>query len=166
MSDVLDRIAGLPAGSPVDALRRRRPVTRDHSQGSWEALFQDPAPGSFASAERFAVALFVARVSGDPAAADVYRRGLVDAGRPDWAEVFDRAPDVDRRVLGPRLSAALDHADLLVFRPREASRGALEVLAAAGWSTDDLVTLSQLVGFVTYQLKVAAGLRVLAEVTR
>jgi CMD domain protein len=66
-------------------------------------------------------------------------------------------------ALGGRLAAALEHAHLLVFRPREASPEALVALRAAGWATAAVVTLSQLVGFLSFQLRVVGGLRVLKE---
>lgn len=69
--------------------------------------------------------------------------------------------DATRARLGDRLVAALEHAHLLVFRPRESSVAALARLADAGWSTDGIVTLSQLVSFLAFQLRVAAGLRLL-----
>ncbi|WP_022891392.1 CMD domain protein [Agromyces subbeticus] len=69
--------------------------------------------------------------------------------------------DEVRSVLGERLAAALEHAHLLVFRPRESSVAALAALGDAGWSTDGIVTLSQLVSFLAFQLRVAAGLRLL-----
>jgi len=53
-------------------------------------------------------------------------------------------------------------AHLLVFHPRDASREALQALIDAGWSTADIVTLSQIVAFLTFQIRVAAGLRALA----
>jgi CMD domain protein len=65
-------------------------------------------------------------------------------------------------LFGARLSAALEHAHLLVFRPREASPEALQSLLDAGWTTDDVVTLSQLVAFLSFQLRVIVGLRALA----
>jgi uncharacterized protein YciW len=64
-------------------------------------------------------------------------------------------------VLG-RLDAALVHAHLLVFRPRDASSAALQALLNAGWSTDDIVTLSQLVAFLSFQIRVVTGLSALA----
>ena len=67
-----------------------------------------------------------------------------------------------RDVLGARLAAALEHAHLLVFRPREASPAALQALLDAGWSTSDIVTLSQLVAFLTFQIRVVAGLELLS----
>jgi CMD domain protein len=69
--------------------------------------------------------------------------------------------DEARAALGDHLGAALEHAHLLVFRPRESSVAALAALADAGWSTDGIVTLSQLVSFLAFQLRVAAGLRLL-----
>jgi len=67
-----------------------------------------------------------------------------------------------RRILGARLTAALDHAHLLVFHPRDAAPASLQALLDAGWSTTDIVTLSQIIAFLSFQIRVAAGLRVLA----
>jgi CMD domain protein len=66
------------------------------------------------------------------------------------------------RALGPRLVAAFEHVHLLVFHPRDAAPGALQALLDAGWSTTDIVTLSQIVAFLSFQIRVVAGLRTLA----
>lgn len=68
-----------------------------------------------------------------------------------------------RAVLGDRLAAALEHAHLLVFHPRDASPAALQQLLDAGWSSTDVVILSQLVAFLSFQIRVVVGLRVLAH---
>ncbi|MDC9811323.1 MULTISPECIES: CMD domain protein [Rhizobium] len=67
----------------------------------------------------------------------------------------------EKAVLGPRLSAALEHAHLLVFHLRDAEPQALDRLIKAGWSTTGIVTLSQLVSFLAFQIRVVSGLRVL-----
>ena len=67
-----------------------------------------------------------------------------------------------RAVLGDRLSAALVHAHLLVLHPRDAEASHLQALLDAGWSTTDIVTLSQLVAFLSFQIRVVAGLQALA----
>lgn len=67
--------------------------------------------------------------------------------------------------LGPRLTAALAHAHLLVLRPREARPEALQSLLGAGWSTDGIVTLSQAVSFLAFQIRLVAGLAALQEAT-
>lgn len=73
-----------------------------------------------------------------------------------------RVEAANRQALGGRLPAALEHAHLLVFRPRDASPEALRALLEAGWSTAGIVTLSQLVAFLSFQIRTVAGLRILA----
>jgi CMD domain protein len=74
------------------------------------------------------------------------------------------APEI-RGALGLRLAAAFDHLHLLVFHPRDAAPAALQGLLDAGWSTTDIVTLSQIAAFLSFQIRVVAGLRVLAGPT-
>ncbi|WP_456623507.1 MULTISPECIES: CMD domain protein [unclassified Bradyrhizobium] len=65
-------------------------------------------------------------------------------------------------VLGARLVAALEHAHLLVFRPRDAAAADMKALLGAGWSDSGIVTFSQLVAFLSFQVRVVSGLRTLA----
>jgi CMD domain protein len=90
---------------------------------------------------------------------DYRESGLRPESRPglQW-----KTPAAVRDVLGARLGAAFEHAHLLVFRPRESSPAALDALLTAGWSTTGIVTLSQLVAFLAYQLRVVSGLQLLA----
>ncbi|MET3924526.1 CMD domain protein [Devosia sp. 2618] len=67
-----------------------------------------------------------------------------------------------RDILGSRLVAALEHAHLLVFRLRDSSREALQVLLDAGWSTSGIVTLSQLVSYLAFQVRIVEGLAAVA----
>jgi len=73
-----------------------------------------------------------------------------------------RVPAETRRALGSRLAAAFDYMHLLVFHPRDAAPAELQALLDAGWSTTDIVTLSQIAAFLAFQIRVVAGLRVLA----
>jgi CMD domain protein len=93
-----------------------------------------------------------------------YPRGPL--AKEDKAGHVGRISKANRRTLGARLSAALEHAHLLVFHPRDASPAALQALLDAGWTTTEIVTLSQLVAFVSFQIRVVAGLRILAQPTR
>jgi CMD domain protein len=68
----------------------------------------------------------------------------------------DRKP-----ILGARLAAALEHAHLLVFRPRDAAAADLQALLDASWPNTAIVTLSQLVAFLSFQIRSVAGLRTL-----
>jgi CMD domain protein len=75
--------------------------------------------------------------------------------------IYTVASDV-ALALGRRLVAAFEHTHMLVFHPRDAAAAALQSLLDAGWTTDDIVTLSQLVAFLAFQIRIVAGLRVLA----
>ena len=82
--------------------------------------------------------------------------------REDTAGPTYRVAAETRRALGPRLAAAFEHMHLLVFHPRDAAPASLQALLDAGWSNTDIVTLSQIAAFLSFQVRVVAGLRVLA----
>jgi uncharacterized protein YciW len=52
---------------------------------------------------------------------------------------------------------------MLVFHPRDAGPPDLQALLDAGWSTTEIVTLSQIVAFLAFQVRVVIGLRTLAD---
>jgi uncharacterized protein YciW len=56
------------------------------------------------------------------------------------------------------------YADRLTLAPREATRADIEALKAAGLGDADIVRLAELAGFVNYQLRVVAGLKLLKQV--
>lgn len=89
-----------------------------------------------------------------------YPRGPLSA--EDRLGPIHRVSGSNWLALGERLCAGLEHAHLLVFRPRDASPAALQSLLDSGWSTTDIVTLSQLVAFLSFQIRVIVGLRALA----
>lgn len=74
---------------------------------------------------------------------------------------FEIADVAATYVLGDRLAAALEHAHLLTLHPRDAGPGDLRRLEDAGWDATGIVTLSQLVAFLAFQLRVVAGLSAL-----
>lgn len=74
--------------------------------------------------------------------------------------IYRVAPD-HQHILGARLAAALEQAHLLVFRPRDAAPTDMQRLIDAGWTATGIVTLSQLVAFLSFQVRNVAGLRVL-----
>jgi CMD domain protein len=67
-----------------------------------------------------------------------------------------------RVALGARLAAAFEHTHMLVFHPRDSAPAWLQSLIDAGWSTTGIVVISQLVAFLSYQIRVVAGLRALS----
>ena len=188
MNDVIDTLVGIAPGSKLDAIRAQRSEARKHAQASYTSLFEPRDWGGVTAEERFAVASFVAGLHGEPQtdafyssklavglraaiAAEVavaktkgpygsYPKGPLSA--ENTAGPIYRVAAGNRGVLGRRLTAAFEHTHMLVFHPRDAAAPALQALLDAGWSTTDIVTLSQLVAFLSYQIRVVAGLRVLS----
>jgi alkylhydroperoxidase domain protein len=65
--------------------------------------------------------------------------------------------------LAGRLAAELRHADLLATRPADARPEHLAALGEAGLAVRDVVTVSQLAGFLSFQSRVLSGLLLLAD---
>jgi CMD domain protein len=189
MTDIIDQLVGITPGSKLDAIRAQRSEARKHAQASYDSLFQPRGFGGVSADERNAIASFVASLHGEPRTDAFYAAKLPaalrtavaaemalahskgpygrfpkgplsaeDAPGPTW-----KVSDAGRKALGPRLAAALEHTHMLVFHPRDAAPPSLQSLLDAGWSTTDIVTISQLVSFLSYQIRVVAGLTVLAS---
>ena len=193
MTDVINQLAGIAAGSALDKARDNRPEAKKHAQASYAALFEPKSFGGFPLLERAAIAAFVAGLHGRPETADYYKERLVKAGATPALQVAVASEVVTahahgpyghypagpltlenheglryevsvsaRHVLGGKLSAAFDHVHMLVYHPRDAKPASLQTMLDAGWSTADIVTLSQLVSFLAFQIRVVAGLKALA----
>lgn len=186
--DVIDHLAGIAPGAALAAIRDGRLAARENAQNSYLALFTPSTSTDMALDERFAVAAFVAALHGDPAATAFYAGPLApsiataiaaEAARgvrrgpygsyPSPALSAENLPGpgfqvsvTHRAAIGKRLNAALEHAHMLIFRPRDTDAATLQTLLDAGWSTTGIVTFSQLVAFLTFQLRTVAGLRTLA----
>jgi CMD domain protein len=190
--DVIDRLVGIERGSRFDAVRAARPEARANAQKSYEALFETDFPAGVTSEERYTIAAFVAGLHREPKVLGFYMDGLVRSASASLVEAIGdeirrgaaegpygryplgpltledkagpthRVSAANRKTLGARVSAALEHAHLLVFHPRDASPAALRSLLDAGWSTTDIVTLSQLVAFLSFQIRVVTGLGAIA----
>jgi CMD domain protein len=192
-ADVIDSLVGIAPGSPLDAIRARRPEARTHAQASYRALFAPEVQGDVTAQERFAIGSFVTGLHGEAAIATFYAAGLSASGasaalreavaaaiaearsrgpygsypagplsREDTVGPVYRVGEKIRRALGPRLAAAFEHMHLLVLHPRDADSAALQALLDARWSATDIVTLSQIAAFLSFQIRVVVGLRTLA----
>lgn len=155
--DVIDQLAGLAAGSPLHGLRHQRDKVAVASQGSYETLF-DPALEGIGLDERLLVALYACRLAGASDLAAHYR-ARAEAVPADAAQLAAADSGEPEQLPQGRLRAMLVFTRALTQRPVEGDKAAIEKLPAAGISTPAVVALSQLIAFVSYQLRVVAGLK-------
>jgi CMD domain protein len=157
--DSVDTLAGLQAGSPLAAIRHARDKVALHTQRSEDALF-DPALPDLSLQERLFAAWYAARLSLADDLADAYTAKLIATGaQPTTLDAIE-AGTLDTTT-DARLIAILSHVKLLTITPFEARPEHLQTLQEAGITTRGIVALSQLIAFVTYQLRVVAGLKAL-----
>ncbi|OFT82248.1 alkylhydroperoxidase domain protein [Corynebacterium sp. HMSC29G08] len=172
MSNIIDVLAGVTLPE-----RSARPDAVANAERSFEALFESSLLIDVPANHRYATAAFIAGISGDARAFDFYADLLSDedealvevvaaavkAGRstgPYAGGDFVLFGDVEG--LDAKLAAAFDFAHLLTFHPKDASPAAIGHLQEAGYTETGIVSLSQLISFVAFQLRVAHGVRVLA----
>jgi uncharacterized protein YciW len=143
--DVIDHAAGLAPGDPPHAARRFRAKVVEATQASHDALLLQPVEG-LSPADRLRVAAHVCHLAGAASLEQHYVERLADA--PDRDEPSSAA-----------LPAMLAFAATLTTDPRLGDRAALQALRDAGLGDPAIVALAQLVAFLSYQLRVVAGLR-------
>ena len=147
--DVIDHAAGLAPGDPLHAVRRFRAKVVEASQASHDALLLQPVEG-LSPADRLRVAAHVCALAGAASLEQHYAERLADA------------PDRDEPS-SPALAAMLTFAGALTTDPRLGDRAAIETLRHAGLRDAAIVALAQLVAFLSYQLRVVAGLKAMRE---
>lgn len=196
MTDIITVLSGIDADGALAQTRTQRQQALDNAQRSFDSLLEPINPGTFSFGERYAVASYVAGLHRDQAAFYFYSELLLDDAPTALRDAVVAAveqglsvgpygryretglatesepgpsPRHDAAALGTRLAAAFDVVHLMVFHPRDSRPEVLGHLSGAGWSADDLVSLTQLVSFLAFQLRVVHGLRVVdgsAEIVR
>lgn len=146
--DVIDAAAGLAPGLALHAARRFRDTARIHTQASHDALLFEPVAG-LTVADRLRVAQRCCELAGARELAEHYGRLLA-------------APARAAEQASPALAAMQAWAAHVTTHPREADRARLQALRDAGLPDAALVALAQLVAFLSYQVRVVAGLKALA----
>lgn len=173
--DVIAAIAGLPPQREA-AIRGHRPDVASAAEQSLHALFDtsehDEAPGltrqlRLLSAARAArveqagdlSAFYLEQLLEEPASEELspHNAELLVAEGADGATAGSHARSI---------RALLRHIDLLVQRPAAATPDDLDALLAADWNVTEIVLLSQIITFVSYQARAVYGLRVLQEAAK
>lgn len=155
-------MAGIATGSPLAALRAARPEVVRAAQASYQTLLEPTEPAGVSLIERALIALRVAALTPSAIAMAWYQdRAHALGADPVAIAAVARGGDVSGR--SPRLAAILRHTDRLTQAPGTATPADLAALTAAGLTPADIVTIAQLIAFMSFQVRVVAGLRALAE---
>ncbi len=157
--DVIARIVGIAPGSALAEVVEGRADIMALTQNTHDGALTPKEPGGLSHAERAALAWRIAKISDHKAFEDHFEALLEQAGAPDSAARladiwFDGGSDI-------RSKALIRHVDLVAHAPKDATRRDIELLQEAGLSDMDIVRLTELVAFVSYQIRVAFGLQLL-----
>lgn len=125
------------------------------SSASYPVLFPDRVTLSrevtLSPYDRLSTALTVAQVTGVQSLCSHYAARLAPLDSPDAT-----------RESNVRLAQITQYARQLASQPTLICSKALQQLGEVGLSTADIVTFSQIIGFVSYQARVVAGIAALA----
>jgi CMD domain protein len=160
--DTVNELAGIAPGSPVGQLRAQRPDVVRAAQGSSRALLEPDDPGGVSRREREMIALRVALLTPSPAVAAWHRDRLRSLGATD-AHLDAIAQFPDGMALSPREAAILRYTDRMTHEPGAARPEHIAAVKQAGLSPRDIVTIAQLIAYMSFAVRLLAGLRLLAE---
>ena len=163
VTDIIDtvatRVSGIGADSPIAAALSLRSDILTMTEQAHDAALKPAVSGGFSHAERAALSCRMARLSGEVGLAAHFMELMSAAGAV--ADVQRIADPELKHEPDRRLAAILRHTDLVTVRPSAAVAEDIKALAAAGVGEDDIVRLSELAAFVSYQIRLTVGLRLL-----
>lgn len=157
MSDAIDRAVGLNAEDALYGTRRLRPEFVDGAEQCRVSVLAPNDDQGLAPDVRFALAQRMAKMNGDAELQRDYQAQLA-ALQPSDALLALATGASD---LAEPLATIARHADLVTQQPMNATEQHIRLLEQAGLSNPQIVALSELIAFVNFQTRVAAGLRLL-----
>ncbi len=157
-ASVVVEAAGISADHPLASVLAGRSEVMGLTQASHDAALKPEPPGGLSHGERAALACRMARLNDEGTLAHHYQTMIPEGSEPLFM--------ADPAFIGGddnRAKAILRHTDLVSINPKQAAGSDIAVLKSAGISEPDIVRLSELIAFVSYQVRVVRGLRLMAE---
>ncbi len=158
-TDTLDRLLALSPGMPTYGIRHQRVKVVEATQASEDLLLGAPVEG-LSVIDRLLVALLACVLTPSGALKNEYANRLSALGVSDQTLQNVGSAELDQ-LNDPRLKQILIFTAALITDPIKADKEALLALKASGLTTPQITALSQLVAFVSYQVRVYAGLHAL-----
>ena len=154
---VVAKAAGFTPGSPLAGVFSGRADLMELTENSHEASLRPNTPGGLSHAERAGLACRISNLNGEEILASHYESLFGDGSQTLSDITFDGGSD-------SRLNAIVRHTDLVTLNPKTAVAGDVAALQSIGMNDPDIVRLSQLIAFVSYQIRVVQSLRLMAEI--
>lgn len=161
-NDLLAQLLGISSDSPLAKVRSQRADITRYIQGSYDALLAPADPAGVSLVERGLIALRVATLTGSHLLVEHYRDYLRQLGESVTTIAAVESIPI-AVVLSPRLAALIKHTDLLTRQPASASSDQIVELRAQGLGAREIVTIAQLISFLSFQVRTSAALQVLQE---
>lgn len=157
MIDALDQAAGLAADDEIFTARRFRPEFVTGAEQCRQSVLSPEDDLGLSPALRVALARRMVALNADQPLLDDYD-----------AQLSRLSPDADllalargESELAEPLAALARHADFITLTPAGATLSDITRLQQAGLSSAQIVAISELIAFVNFQTRVAAGLRLM-----
>jgi uncharacterized protein YciW len=149
--------SGATANSSAGPVLERRANILQMTQATEDAVLRPTEPGAWPHALRATLAGRIARLNGSDALAARYS---AMAGATEYAplEVFGARSSDDK------LAACLVFVDQVATAPKDIAADDIKILQAANIADADIVRLTELVAFMAFQVRLTAGLALLAEI--
>lgn len=158
-ADIIDQILGISPGDALHTLRHARAKVVQATQAFHQLAFHASDLSAKQRHDRFLVAALLAQATGPAALAALYQDQLMALSpASEYLDVLQGG-----RASSTALNALADYARALAIDPSTADRDALLGLVEAGWSIPDIVSLAQVMGYVSYQTRSIIGLKALQE---
>lgn len=144
---------GAQPGAATAIARRANILTL--TQAAEDAVLTPQQTGAFSHAMRAALAARMARLNGEDAVAKTFE---ARAAGSDAARLADPSHDGE----GTAHAALLAFVDKTTAAPKDIAAGDIAALKASGMADADIVRLCELIAFLAYELRLVAGLKLLA----
>ncbi|MBC8281693.1 MAG: hypothetical protein H8E48_12985 [Chloroflexi bacterium] len=154
---VVAKAAGITADSKLASVFSGRADLMELTENSHEASLRPKQSGGLSHAERAGLACRMAKLNNEAILAAHYESLFGDGSQALSDTAFDGGSDA-------RLKAIVRHTDLVTTNPKTAVAGDVAALQSVGMNDPDIVRLSELIAFVSYQIRVVQSLRLMAEV--
>jgi uncharacterized protein YciW len=157
-NSILLKSVGITGDHPLASVLSGRSEIMRLTQTSMDAVLQPEPPGGLCHSERAALACRIARLNDEEQMASYY-----EAMIPENSEFRAIADPAFVELHDQRLKAILRYTDLVTVDPKRATESDILALKAAGILEADIVRLSELIAFLSYQMRVVQGLRLMRD---